>query len=204
MFGLNLFVYPDVEMGPLGMVNAGIIVMLLTRISVGFGWYGMFKKAGIPGWRAFVPLVGSYHAWRLAYDDFSFAAIFASVTFVAAIGVMGVVHPVVTACTIASLIMWWVMALLTAVAFDCHILYGFIYGALPWAGALIFGWAGGLVYAHPWSSDPNKPKGPKKPTKAEKRAELRKHQEEVEQEKRERNQAAQQQSKQRYKKRKKR
>ena len=96
------------------------------------------------------------------------------------------------------------MALLTAVAFDCHILYGFIYGALPWAGALIFGWAGGLVYAHPWSSDPNKPKGPKKPTKAEKRAELRKHQEEVEQEKRERNQAAQQQSKQRSKKRKKR
>ena len=82
-------------------------------------------------------------------------------------------------------------------------------GTLSVSGAALYvtaegGWAGGLVYAHPWSSDPNKPKGPKKPTKAEKRAELRKHQEEVEQEKRERNQAAQQQSKQRSKKRKKR
>lgn len=142
MFGLNLYdSYGYYEIDIFGGVKAALIITLAVRIIVGIGWYGMFKREGKNPWLAFAPLVGPYIAFRLACDDFSWAALFSATTFIAWVVALGVKQEVLGACAVVNFIMWWAMALMTSHAYQVPIFFGFVYGALPWLGALIFGYS---------------------------------------------------------------
>lgn len=142
MFGLNLYdSYGYYEIDILGGVKAALIITLAIRIIVGIGWYGMFKREGKNPIYAFVPILGPYVAFRLACDDFSWAALFSTTTFIAWVVALGVKQEVLGACAIINFLMWWAMALMTAHAYQVPMFFGFVYGALPWLGALIFGFS---------------------------------------------------------------
>ncbi|MDI9589565.1 MAG: hypothetical protein QM302_00710 [Acidobacteriota bacterium] len=155
MFGLGLAgAYGNLTIEALGGASAALLVSLATRLLVGIAWYRMFQLAGKRGYLAFIPLVGPYTAFRLAWDDFSMAAIFSATTFVAWVNAVGVVHPVVGACAVINFILWWFMALLTSVVFQTNMILGFVYGGIPWAGGLLIALWPSASYKGPWSSDP--------------------------------------------------
>ena len=153
MFGIGMYsAYGGYEIA--GM-NGAFLVALGTRLIVGICWYFMFKRAGVERpYVAFIPIVGPFTAFRIVWDDFSFAAIFASTTLVAFVDAVGVQHPVIKACAIANFIMWWITALLTMVAFKGNVIMGIIYGGVPWLGAFLFGFWPSLEYKGAWSTDP--------------------------------------------------
>ena len=155
MFGIGLYnAYSPYTIDFLGGTNAALLVALATRLLVAVGWYQLFEKAGKPGWMAFVPIVGPYQAFRLVWDDFSFAALFGMSTFIAFVSALGVDQPIINAFAIFNFIMWWFMALLTARAYGVGMLLGFLYGGVPWLGSILMGfWPNGR-YKGPWSSDP--------------------------------------------------
>lgn len=157
MFGINLVdPYGGMTVDWLGGASVTLVVSLVTRLLVGLGWFKMFEKAGKPGWYGFVPLLGEYTAFRMTWDDFSMSAIFAATTFVAWISSLGVDAPIVMACAWINLVLWWLYCLITAVvAFKSSIIWGVLYGAVPWGGALLLGWMPTFRYYGPWSSDPN-------------------------------------------------
>lgn len=140
----------------LGGTSVSIIVTLVVRLIVGIGWYKMFEKAGKRPWMAFIPVVGAFQAFRIAWDDFAFASIFAGSTFVAWVNIVipNSGNAIITALSILNLILWWIMAGFTAMAFETTAFFGLIYGFLPWLGALVFGFSSFTNYTHPWSSDP--------------------------------------------------
>lgn len=155
MFGLGLAnAYGNLTIDFLGGTNATLLVAIATRIFVGIGWVRLFQRAGIPSYLAFVPIVGPYQAFRMVWDDFSFAAIFGCTTFIAFVDALGVEFPIIRACAVVNFILWWLMALLTSRCFQVNFIVGFLYGSIPWMGALLMGFwpAGG--YKGPWSSDP--------------------------------------------------
>ena len=73
MFGIGL--YNAYGQFSIAGINGALLVALFTRLLVGIGWYRLFDKAGKNPIHAFVPFLGPYVAFRLAWDDFSFAAI---------------------------------------------------------------------------------------------------------------------------------
>jgi hypothetical protein len=156
MFGLGMFnAYGSYVISWLGGMNASALVAIVTRILVGISWYFMFKRAGVQKpYLAFVPIVGPFTAFRLVWDDFSMAAIFASTTLVAFVDAMGIDHPVIRACAIANFIMWWLMALLTSIAYKASLFFGFLYGGVPWLGSFLFAFWPSLEYKGAWSTDP--------------------------------------------------
>lgn len=142
MFGVNLYkAYGYMELDMFGGMKIAVILTLAIRIIVGIGWWGMFKREGKNPWLAFCPVVGAYIAFRMVCDDFSWAAIFGATTFIAWIVALGVDQDVINACAVVNFIMWWVMALMTAHVYQVPMFFGFLYGALPWLGALIFGFS---------------------------------------------------------------
>lgn len=155
MFGIGLArAYAGLNIEMLGGTSAALLVSLMTRLLVGIGWYRLFEKAGVKGYLAFVPILGPYNAFKLVWDDFSMSAIFGATTFIAWISALGIDHPVIGACAVINFILWWLMALLTARAYQVTTIVGLIYGSIPWLGAPLIGFwpAGG--YIGPWSSDP--------------------------------------------------
>ena len=147
MFGVNLYnAYGFYEIDFLGGMKAALPITIAIRILVGIGWYGMFKREGKNPFFAFIPLLGAYQAFRITCDDFSWAALFGATTFIAWTVAVGVEQDVLGACAIINFIMWWVYALMTAHVYQVPMFFGFVYGALPWLGALIFGYS--KIMAH--------------------------------------------------------
>lgn len=155
MFGIGMFnAYGSYTIDFLGGINGAALVAIGTRLLVGICWYFMFKRAGQTPYYAFIPLLGPYTAFHMVWDDFSFSALFASTTFIAFINAVGVDHPLINACAVVSFIMWWVMALLTVVAFKANMLMGILYGGVPWLGSFLFAFWPTLEYKGAWSTDP--------------------------------------------------
>lgn len=155
MFGIGMYnAYSAYQIDALGGVNASLLVALFTRFLVGIGWYQLFERAGKKGYMAMVPIVGPYQAFRLVWDDFSWAALFGMTTFIAFVSAVGVQYGLITACAIFNFIMWWFMALLTTRAYGIPMLLGFLYGGVPWLGVLLSGFWPSARYKGPWSSDP--------------------------------------------------
>lgn len=155
MFGIGLYrTYSAFTFDFLGGVNGALITALAIRIMVGIGWFSLFRRGGKNPWLAFAPLVGPYQAFRLAWDDFSMAGIFAATTLVAFTNACGVDHPVINACAVINFVLWWFMSLLTSMCFQVNIIVGFIYGGVPWLGAILMGFWPAWNYKGPWSSDP--------------------------------------------------
>ena len=155
MFGIGLYnAYSSLVIDALGGTNASLLVALTIRLFVGIGWYMLFEKAGKKGIMAFVPFYGPYTAFRLVWDDFSFAFIFAATTFIAFVNAVGVDYSIIYACSVVNFLLWWFMALLTSRAYDVSIMLSFIYAGIPWFGALLIGFWPSAHYKGPWSSDP--------------------------------------------------
>lgn len=155
MFGIGMFnAYGHYTFDALGGLNASVLVAIATRILVGISWFFIFKRAGKKPYYAFIPIVGPYTAFRMVWDDFSMAAIFACTTFIAFINAMGVSNSIINACGIINFIMWWFMALLTSIAFKANMIMGFFYGGVPWLGAFLFAFWPNLEYKGAWSTDP--------------------------------------------------
>ena len=155
MFGLGLANAYVGEVDIFGGVSTVFLVALATRLLVGIGWFFLFRKANKTPYYAFIPLIGPYTAFRLVWDDFSFAAIFAGTTFIAFVDAIGLGNSVIRACADLKFVLWWIMALLTAVRFQTNMIIGFVYGSMPWFGSLLIGlWPSGS-YKGPWSSDPD-------------------------------------------------
>lgn len=153
MFGIGL--YNAYGQFSIAGINGALLVALFTRLLVGIGWYRLFDKAGKNPIHAFVPFLGPYVAFRLAWDDFSFAAIFASTTFVAFVAAVGVNYPIINAFAIINFIMWWFMSLLMCKAFGFTYFLGFIAAGIPWAGVPLMGFWPSGSYRGPWSTDPD-------------------------------------------------
>ena len=154
MFGLGLANAYVGNVDIFGGVSMALLVALATRLLVGVGWFFLFRKAGKNPVLAFVPLVGPYIAFRMVWDDFSLSAIFAGTTFIAFVDSIGLGNDVIRACAVLNFILWWLMALLTAVRFQTSMIIGFVYGGISWFGALLMGlWPSG-TYKGPWSSNP--------------------------------------------------
>lgn len=155
MFGLGLnSTYGMYNIDFLGGTSATLLVAIATRLLVGIAWFRMFQRVGIKPYLAFVPIVGEYQAFRMVWDDFSFAAIFSCTTFVAFIDSLGVQHPIIRACAVINFVMWWLVALLTSRAFQVNYIVGFLYGGVSWLGALLMAFWPAGSYIGPWSSDP--------------------------------------------------
>ena len=158
MFGIGMAsAYGQYTVDLLGGINAAFLYAVFVRILVGIGWYFQFKRAGKNPLYAFVPIVGSYTAFRMVWDDFSFSFIFAATTVIAFIA--GILteqsSSIVDACAILNFIMWWFYALLSTRAFGVTLFLGFLYGGIPWLGALLLGFWPSAEYKGAWSSDPN-------------------------------------------------
>lgn len=155
MFGLGFSAaYGSIKLDFLGGASAALLYSLVVRIAVGVGWYRLFERTGQKGWYAFVPILGPYTAFRLVWDDFSFAAIFGMTTFVAWINAVGISHPIINACAVVNFILWWFMALLMARSFQVNTFLGLLYGGIPWLGVPVLGFYPVVSYRGPWSSDP--------------------------------------------------
>lgn len=155
MFGIGLWdAYSSYTFDFLGGVNGALLMALAIRALVGIGWFGLFRRADKKPWLAFIPLVGPYQAFRLVWDDFSMAAIFAATTFVAFTNAVGVDYPIINAFAIVNFILWWFMALLTANRFQTTMILGIIYAGVPWLGSMLMGFWPAGSYQGPWSSDP--------------------------------------------------
>lgn len=154
MFGIGFYnAYSSYVLNFLGGTNAALLVALAYRFLVGIGWYMLFQKADKPGWQAFVPILGAYQAFRLVWDDFSFAALFGMSTFIAFVHAIGVDHVLINAFSIFNFIMWWFMALLSTRSYGTGMFLGFVYGGVPWLGAVLMGIYPNSRYKGPWSSD---------------------------------------------------
>lgn len=155
MFGIGFYsAYSAYTFDFLGGINASLIAALFIRLLVGIGWYRLFDLAGKEGYFAFIPFLGSYTAFRLVWDDFSFAAIFSATTFLAFVNAVGVDFGIINACAVINFIMWWFMALLTARAYRVSMVLGFLYGGIPWLGVILLSFWPSARYIGPWSSDP--------------------------------------------------
>lgn len=155
MFGLGMYsTYSVYQIDAFGGINAALLVALFTRILVGIGWYQQFSRSGKKGYLALIPIVGPYHAFRLVWDDFSWAALFGMTSFIAFVNAVGVQYGIITACSIFNFIMWWFMALLTTRAYGTSMILGFLYGGIPWLGVMLTGFWPSASYRGPWSSDP--------------------------------------------------
>lgn len=157
MFGIGLVnAYGGYTLDFLGGTNGALLVAIGIRLIVGIGWYRLFDRAGKNPLFAFCPFVGPYTAFRMVWDDFSFAFLFAGTTVVAFINSILVdqSNAVITACGYINFFMWWIMALLTAHCFHMSMFLGFIYAGVPWFGALLMGFWPAGSYRGPWSSDP--------------------------------------------------
>lgn len=155
MFGIGLYeAYSSITLDFLGGTNASLLVALATRLLVAIGWVRLFDMAD-KDWRlAFVPILGPYMAFKLVWDDFSMSAIFAATTFVSFIHSVGVSHVIINACSVINFVLWWLMALLTARAYRVNMLLGFLYGGVPWLGAILIGFWPTTRYIGAWSTDP--------------------------------------------------
>ena len=155
MFGIGLAkAYEGLSIDFLGGMSAALLYALVVRLLVGVGWYMLFGRAGKNGWLAFVPIVGPYLAFRIVWDDFSFAALFGATTFIAFTNAVGVDHPVINACAYFNFALWWIMAFLMVRAYQTSVIFAFLYGGIPWLGALLLGLWPAKNYQGPWSSDP--------------------------------------------------
>jgi hypothetical protein len=157
MFGIGLAsLYGQYTLDFLGGVNAAFLYAVFVRILVGIGWWLQFRRAGKNPWLAFAPLVGPYIAFRLVWDDFSFAFIFGATTTVAFINGMLVeqTNAVISAFSVVNHIMWWLLALLSTRAYGTGMIIGLLYGAIPWLGSILLGLWPSADYKGPWSSDP--------------------------------------------------
>lgn len=155
MYGIGMFnAYGSYILEQWGGTNASLVVAVGIRVLVGVCWYFMFRRAGLKGHYAFIPFIGPYTAFKMVWDDFSLAAIFAGTTFVAMVDAVGVQHSIIHGCAIINFVMWWIMALLTAYAFQANILMGCLYGGVPWLGGFLFATWPSLKYRGAWLTDP--------------------------------------------------
>lgn len=155
MFGIGLAqAYGGYILDIFGGTSAALIYALITRFFVGVGWFFLFKKSGKNPILSFVPVVGAYNAFRLVWDDFSFAALFGTTTFIAFTYGIGVDHPLVNFCAYYNFFMWWVLAFLTKRAYQTNIILTFLYGGIPWLGVPLSGLWPSSGYKGAWSSDP--------------------------------------------------
>lgn len=156
MFGIGLYdAYSQYTFDFLGGANGALLMAIFTRLVVGIGWFFLFKKAGKRPWFAFIPLLGPYTAFRMVWDDFSMSAIFGATTFIAFVeAVSPETNGVITACAVINFLLWWLMALLTSNRFGVSLIFGFVYGGIPWFGSILLGVWPSANYKGPWSSDP--------------------------------------------------
>lgn len=156
MFGIGFYnAYSSLVVDIFGGTNASLLVALAMRLIIAIAWYRMFDMANRDGRLAFIPIVGPYMAFRIVWDDFSMAAIFGMTTFIAFIHAIGVVdNPIINACSVINFILWWFMALLTTRVYKVNMLLGFLYGGVPWFGAIVLSFWPSARYAGAWSSDP--------------------------------------------------
>lgn len=155
MFGLGLYNEYVGEIDILGGVDTVFLVAIATRLLVGIGWYFLFKKAGKNANLAFIPLLGPYTAFRLVWDDFSIAAIFAGSTLCGFVDAIGIQYPIVHAFAIVNFVLWWFMALLTCHCYQTNMIVGFLYGGISWFGSILMGLWPAYNYKGPWSTDPD-------------------------------------------------
>lgn len=152
MFGLGL--YAAYGAYSVAGVNASLIVALITRLAVGAGWYKLFDRAGLNPILAFVPFVGAYTAFKMVWDDFSMAVIFASTTFVAFVNAVGIDYPIIFGFSVLNFILWWFMCLLTCRAFNLNLIFGLLSGGVSWLGTPVMGFLCRGSYRGAWSTDP--------------------------------------------------
>ena len=152
MYGLGMYsAYGSYTVNFLGGTSVNVFITIAIRLLVGTGWYFLFKKVGKQGYWAFVPFVGPYMAFRMVCDDFSWSAIFSASTFLAWVTALGVDNVVIGAFAVINFFMWWAFALMSAHVFQTSMFFGFIYGAIPWFGALFFGLSSVPQYGKPIS-----------------------------------------------------
>ena len=155
MFGIGMAAaYGGYKIDFLGGASGALLVSLATRLAVGIAWFQMFNRTGKNGLYAFVPIMGPYMAFRMVWDDFSFAALFGMTTFVAWIDAVGVTHPLITACAVFNFIMWWVFAILSSRAYGTGVILTLLYGGVPWLGSLLVALWPSAHYKGAWSTDP--------------------------------------------------
>lgn len=155
MFGIGLAqAYGIYTIDIFGGTSAALLYALITRFFVGVGWYFLFKKSGKHPLLAFAPIVGPYTAFRLVWDDFGFAALFGTTTFIAFTYGIGVSHPLVNACSYFNFFLWWILAILTKRAYQLNVVLTIIYGGIPWLGVPLSGLWPSSGYKGAWSSDP--------------------------------------------------
>ena len=155
MFGIGLAnAYGSITLDYLGGTSAALLYALFTRFFVGVGWFLLFKRAGKNSWLAFVPILGPYLAFRIVWDDFSFAALFGATTFIAFTYAVGVDYVIINWCAYLNFALWWIMGFLMARAYQTNYFLGFLYGGIPWLGALLLGLWPAKNYQGPWSTDP--------------------------------------------------
>lgn len=155
MFGIGLYAaYSSYTIDIFGGTSAALLVALVTRLFVGIGWFRMFQKAGRNGFLAFAPIVGPYTAFRLAWDDFSFSAIFGMTTTIAFIASCGASNGIIAALSVLNFIMWWFLAFLSGRAYGFGMILSFLYGGIPWLGVPLAGFWPASEYKGAWSSDP--------------------------------------------------
>ena len=171
MYGINFYsAYGNITLDWLGGTNVAFVVAVIIRLLVGAGWAGMLQKAGDKPWKAFIPVYAPYKIWRLIYDDFSFAAIFATsavCAFVAAS--VPETNALVVGLNVANFIMWWVLSLISTQVFTMPAILAIVMAIIPWAGTLIIGWAPSLRYKQPWVADLDAQNGKKKKSKKRKK-----------------------------------
>lgn len=158
MFGLGLAsAYGGYVVDLFGGTNAAFLYAVVVRLLVGIGWFLQFRKVGKNPLFAFVPFLGEYTAFRLVWDDFSFAFIFGATTIIAFIDGILVEqsNSVIMACSVINFVIWWLFALLSARAYGVNMLVGLLYGSIPWLGGLLMALWPSASYRGAWSSDPN-------------------------------------------------
>lgn len=69
---MNTAAYTEQEALGLALAGTAIFTTLLLLAVVlylvsALGWWRMFKKAGVPGWKAFVPFVNIYEMYKLSW-----------------------------------------------------------------------------------------------------------------------------------------
>ena len=147
-------------------VRVSLLATIFMRLVVGIGWFGMLRKAHKPGWWGLIPLWGELQVFRIIYDDFAFAAVFAGSTAMAWVGSLGVQHGIVSIFWFVNGLLWWILCFFTCVTFKVSYVFWPIYAIVPWAGALFFGFHDLPRYSAPW--DPHTPVIPDRKAEREK------------------------------------
>lgn len=62
------------------MIVIALIALIVAYFVACLGFFKMFKKAGVPGWKAFVPFINTYEKFKISWNEKKFWGWFAAST----------------------------------------------------------------------------------------------------------------------------